>query len=223
MSESRACAHPGCAGSARKGSDYCCNAHKQAAYRKRNAQPVTDPSVTAVPVTAEQARNICETGDQDGGTVGPVDKRSSSTGDPRDTESGGKTIVTDFPNKVVDPRPIEDQPPYQVDPRESGMERAIAASAKLVADDLRQPSPLEDGKRGIGPDFDNVIHDDPLYDVVATTSDSSSRCFQDSGIPLPGDPGYKGVCLPDANGRWLLDSHRQRLTHAEERMRYAHG
>ena len=144
MSESRACAHPGCAGSARKGSDYCCNAHKQAAWRKRNKQPVTDPSVTVAPVT-----------DGQGGTIGPVDERSSSTGDPRDTESG--------------------------------MERAITASAKLVADEA-----------------------------------NTSQCFQDSGIPLPGDPGYKGVCLPDANGRWLLDSHRQRLTHAEERMRYAH-
>ena len=156
--------------------EYCRNAHKQAAFRERNKQPVTGTAVTLESVT-----------DENEGTIGTSDTRSSSTGDPQDTESGGKTIVTDFPHKVVDPRPIEDQPPYQVDPRESGMERAIAASAKLVADEAK-----------------------------------TSQCFQDSGIPLPGDPGYKGVCLPDANGRWLLDSHRQRLTHAEERMRYAH-
>ena len=94
---------------------------------------------------------------QQGGATATPGERSSSTGDPRDTESG--------------------------------MARAIAASAKLVADEANPPT---------------------------------SQCYRDSGIPLPGGPGYQGVCLPDANGRWLLDSHRQRLTHAEERMRYAH-
>ena len=93
MSESRACAHPGCAGSARKGSDYCCNAHKQAAYRKRNKQPVTEPSVTADPVTEEL-----------GGTIGPTDGRSSSTGDPRDTESGECVDLSD---------PLPGDPGYQ--------------------------------------------------------------------------------------------------------------
>ena len=127
---------------------------------------------------------------QQGGTIATPDKRSSSTGDPRDTESGEKTIVTDFPHKVVDPRPIEDQPPYQVDPRESGMERAIAASAKLVADDANPPT---------------------------------SRCFQDSGIPLPGDPGYRGVCaLHHESKRWLLHPKRLRLTRAEMQKRHAH-
>ena len=74
------------------------------------------------------------------------------------------------------------------------MGRAIAASAKLVADDA-----------------------------------NTSQCYQDSGIPLPGDPGYKGVCVQlqggtvQTDGKWVLDPNRKRLTHAEERMRYAHA
>ena len=89
---------------------------------------------------------------QQGGSTATPGERSSSTGDPRDTESRGK--------------------------------------------------------RGTGPDFSKIIHDDPLYDVVTTTSDSTSRCFQDSGIPLPGDPGSQG---------------REHMTYSERQKRYAHG
>ena len=57
------------------------------------------------------------------------------------------------------------------------------------ASDLRQPSPLEDVETG--PD----------------TADTS-QCYRDSGIPLPGDPGYKGVCRKWAgSGKWAVFSH----------------
>ena len=67
-----------------------------------------------------------------------------------------------------------------------------------------------DGHRGNGPDFSKIIHDD---------GHPTSRCFQDSGIPLPGDPGYKGCCV-QVDGRWGLDP-TKRMTRDEERTRYA--
>ena len=184
MSESRACAHPGCAGSARKGSDYCCNAHKQAAYRKRNKQPVTEPSVTADPVTEEL-----------GGTIGPTDGRSSSTGDPRDTESGGASDIHGDQQKAL---------------RLARDERGETSDFMgKPYDDLRQPSPLEDVETG--------------PDTAGT-----SQCYKDSGISLPGDPGYKGVCVQlqggtvQTDGKWVLDPDRKRLTLPEMQKRHAH-
>lgn len=167
MSESRACAHPGCAGSARKGSDYCCNAHKQAAYRKRNAQPVTDSSVT---VTAEQARNICEIGSS------LIERNSCAT---------------------------PDKPHAQIDSQFSTTGRGAGEAQPMV-----EHTPQE------------IIEIDEHGVVTSSADPPTSQCYRDSGIPLPGDPGYKGVCR-QVDGPWQLDPNRKRMSREDQRTRYA--
>ena len=122
-------------------------------------KPTPDTPVVATPdnkVVRDRVAQSLRDERQQGGATATPGERSSSTGDPRDTESG--------------------------------MERAIAASAKLVADEA-----------------------------------NTSQCYQDSGIPLPGDPGYRGVCaLHHESKRWLLHPNRLRLTRAEMQKRHAH-
>ena len=177
MSESRACAHPGCAGSARKGSDYCCNAHKQAAYRKRNKQPVTGTAVTLESVT-----------DENEGTIGTSDKRSSSTGDPRDTESGECVDLSD----------------------------PLPGMGGMTVGDMALPADVMVESCGDPPGDRVFVEGEPGYRQTI-------QCYRDSGIPLPGDLGYRGVCaLHHESKRWLLHPNRLRLTRAEMQKRHAH-
>ena len=49
-----------------------------------------------------------------------------------------------------------------------------------------------------------------------------SKCYHETGIPLPGDPGYIGCCKL-IDGRWSLDPNRKRSSKAESLTRYAHS
>ena len=88
------CKYSKCSNLALGDGDYCSHSHRAMASRERNKKASATP---------DKAQHL--DAQQQGATATP-DKGSSSTGDPQARESGEKTIVTDFPHKIVDPGPI---------------------------------------------------------------------------------------------------------------------
>ena len=138
--------------------------------------------------TSQSEQSKANIQSEQGGTIGPVEERSSSTGDPRDTESGEMSAkamtaeIIEIEKDLRQPSPLEDVETTTSGNTESGMERAIAASAKLVADEqvTVEHTPQE------------IIEIDEHGVVTSSADHSTSQCYRDSGIPLPGDQGYKG-------------------------------
>ena len=134
------------------------------------------------------------TPDKSGGAITTQDTRSSSTGDPRDTESGGNG------KDPSDPLP--------------GM-------GGMTVGDMALPTDVMVESCGDPPGDRVFVEGEPGYR-------QTSRCYRDSGIPLPGDPGYEGVCVQlqggtvQTDGKWVLDPDRKRLTRAEMQKRHAH-
>ena len=56
-----------------------------------------------------------------------------------------------------------------------------------------------------------------LSSGVWTPDSPTSKCYHDSGIPLPGDPGYVGCCVLE-DGKWVP---RSSMTRSEMLTRYA--
>ena len=201
---------------------YCSNACKQQAYRNsRNAQPVTDPSVTAVPVTDDQ-----------GGVTDTPDKRSSSAGDPQTRESGENSpmIRLDDQTMVGADGRVETTYPdgsaltLTVDPpvREDAKSGKIAVCDRTGANWGSEAGDMtyqEWVGSGLGARGEPLAQPSPIADVETDTADTS-QCYRDSGIPLSGDPGYKGVCVK-IDGNWMLPV--RNMTRPEMQKRYANG